>query len=218
MLRRKEPLNPVVKESSNSPSSTEPGRGDYMSDGGPHMATPPSRSTGSSVPSSTGRTSLGITAPGRNLRGGSGGGPGGEPPEGRTLVVGREIRLAGEITSCDRLLVEGQVEADLSECGELSISRSGVFKGRATVERASIAGLFEGDLVVIGHLLVKDGGRIHGRLVYRELEVQRGGKITGEIEELEEGDTLQEPPEIPLSSKARPTKPSSAKPSPTKKP
>jgi cytoskeletal protein CcmA (bactofilin family) len=126
-------------------------------------------------------------------------------------VVGREIRLAGEITSCDRLLVEGQVEADLSECGELTISKSGAFKGKATVKQASIAGLFEGDLVVLGHLIVKDGGRIHGRLVYRELEVQRGGKITGEVEELEEGGTLQEPPEIPLRSRAQPTKPDPTK-------
>ncbi len=211
MLQKKEPLSPVIGESSISPRPPEPGRGNYGTDGSPHMTTPPSRSTGSSGASTPGRTGLGITAPGRNLRGGSGGGPGGEPPEGRTLVVGREIRLAGEITSCDRLLVEGQVEADLSECGELTISKTGTFKGQAAVKHASIAGLFEGDLVVLEHLLVKDGGRIHGRLVYRELEVQRGGKITGEIEELEEGGAQQDTPEITLSSRAQPTKPGPTK-------
>src|SRR5207302_10198484 len=32
--------------------------------------------------------------------------------EQRTLIVGREISLSGEITSCDRLVVEGSVEAN----------------------------------------------------------------------------------------------------------
>ncbi|MDX1400340.1 MAG: polymer-forming cytoskeletal protein [Kiloniellales bacterium] len=144
------------------------------------MATPPSRGTGISTPGATRRPNLGITAPNRGL----GGGPAGtEQAEGRTLVVGREIKLAGEITSCDRLMVEGQVEADLSECRDLTIAGSGIFKGRASVENATVSGLFEGELTVLGHLLLKNGGRIQGRLDYNEMEVEKGGKIVGEIVE-----------------------------------
>ena len=33
--------------------------------------------------------------------------------EVRKLIVGREISLSGEITSCDKLIVEGSVEANL---------------------------------------------------------------------------------------------------------
>src|SRR5260221_7101391 len=32
----------------------------------------------------------------------------------RTLIVGREIALSGEISSCDRLVVEGSVQANLT--------------------------------------------------------------------------------------------------------
>src|SRR6516225_9487949 len=36
--------------------------------------------------------------------------------EVRKLIVGREITLSGEITSCDKLIVEGSVEANLTNC------------------------------------------------------------------------------------------------------
>src|SRR5689334_12639737 len=34
----------------------------------------------------------------------------------RKLIVGREISLSGEINSCDKLIVEGSVEANLQNC------------------------------------------------------------------------------------------------------
>src|SRR3954471_11750229 len=37
----------------------------------------------------------------------------------RKLIVGREISLSGEITSCDKLIVEGSVEANLQNCHDV---------------------------------------------------------------------------------------------------
>ena len=36
--------------------------------------------------------------------------------EGRKLVVGQDISLSGEIKSCQKLVVEGQVESSMTEC------------------------------------------------------------------------------------------------------
>src|SRR4051794_13879616 len=49
--------------------------------------------------------------------------------ETRKLIVGREISLSGEITQCDRLVVEGSVEANLVGCRDIDIAESGLFKG-----------------------------------------------------------------------------------------
>ena len=49
----------------------------------------------------------------------------------RKLTVGREISLSGEITSCDTLIVEGSVEANLQNCRDVDIAESGMFKGTA---------------------------------------------------------------------------------------
>ncbi len=103
--------------------------------------------------------------------------------EGRSLVVGREISLSGEIKSCDRLVIEGQVELSRAESQTLEVSEHGVFQGDAVVETCTIAGLFDGNLSARGRVTVKSTGCITGTLRYGELEIERGGKATGTLEE-----------------------------------
>ena len=114
-------------------------------------------------------------------------------PESRTLVVGQGIRLSGEITTCDKLVVEGRVEADLADSQDLEIAESGLYKGSASVQRAVISGHFAGALTVHERLLVRAGGRVSGTLTYADLEVERGGKITGNIVLLGEEAAASEP-------------------------
>ena len=49
--------------------------------------------------------------------------------QGKKLIVGREICLTGEISACDTLVVEGRVEAELSDSRTIEIAETGVFKG-----------------------------------------------------------------------------------------
>jgi len=103
-------------------------------------------------------------------------------PELRQLLVGREITLSGEITTCDRLLVEGSVEANLSNCADIEIATTGLFKGTASVDHAEIHGRFEGSLTVKTRLLIKSTGRVSGSIHYGQLEVECGGQISGDIQ------------------------------------
>lgn len=108
-----------------------------------------------------------------------------EDGEGKKLTVGPGIKLAGEITACEKLLVEGQVEADLSGAKVLEIAEGGLFKGQATVDRAEVSGTFEGTLTVREHLSLRASGRISGEIRYAEIEVERGGRLSGQIGELD---------------------------------
>jgi cytoskeletal protein CcmA (bactofilin family) len=99
----------------------------------------------------------------------------------RRLVVGREITLSGTITRCDQLVVEGSIEAHLTDCRDIQISESGLFKGSATIEEAEIRGRFEGDLVVKKRLMIKATGRVVGTIRYGQIEIECGGQIIGEI-------------------------------------
>lgn len=103
-------------------------------------------------------------------------------PELRQLLVGREITLSGEITTCDRLLVEGSVEANLSNCADIEVAQTGLFKGTASVDHAEIHGRFEGSLTVKTRLLIKATGRVSGSIRYGQLEVECGGQISGDIQ------------------------------------
>ncbi len=106
--------------------------------------------------------------------------------EAKKLIVGRDISLNGEIRTCDNLIVEGKVEASLSDCRSMEIAQTGEVKGTATVETADISGRFDGDLTVQGRLLVRATGRVQGKVRYHELEVERGGVVSGSIEVLQD--------------------------------
>ncbi len=105
-------------------------------------------------------------------------------PDGelRRLSVGREITLSGEINSCDKLFVEGSVEANLTNCRDVDIAESGLFKGSASIDEAEVRGRFEGNLTVRKRLLIKATGRVSGTIRYGQIEIECGGQISGDIQ------------------------------------
>jgi len=100
----------------------------------------------------------------------------------RQLIVGREISLSGEIKACDRLVVEGSVEANLANCRDIDIADSGLFKGSAAIDEAVIRGRFEGTLSVKGRLYIRATGKVVGTVRYGTIEIERGGQISGDVQ------------------------------------
>lgn len=103
-------------------------------------------------------------------------------PVGRTLVVGRDISLSGEIRDCERLLVEGSVEAALIGSESLIVAEGGSFRGPADVQEAEISGTFDGDLTAHQRLVIAATGKVSGRIRYREIEIIAGGCLAGQVE------------------------------------
>jgi cytoskeletal protein CcmA (bactofilin family) len=102
--------------------------------------------------------------------------------EARKLIVGRETSLSGEITSCDRLVIEGSVEAKLQDCQHMEITETGVFNGNAAIDDVEVSGRFDGDLVVRKRLLIRASGHVSGTITYGEIEIEAGGRISGVIQ------------------------------------
>jgi cytoskeletal protein CcmA (bactofilin family) len=120
--------------------------------------------------------------------------------DSKRLIVGRDIVLTGEIKACDRLVVEGRVEAALSDIRTVEITPSGVLKGAAQVDSADIAGSYEGDLTVQQRLLIRATGRVHGQIRYGSIEIERGGRIGGQVEALTSETTVSSVPEMPATT------------------
>lgn len=108
--------------------------------------------------------------------------PAGNVSEGKKLLVGRDIVLSGEITTCDQLVVEGRVEATLTDSRVIEIRETGYFKGTAEIDDAEIRGVFEGDLIVRSRLLIRATGKVTGQIRYGMLEVECGGQLSGDIQ------------------------------------
>lgn len=100
---------------------------------------------------------------------------------GRKLIIGEGITMSGEIEHCDHLIVEGTVQATLKDAKLLDISEAGVFYGTVDIEEATIAGRFEGDIIVAGRLTVKSTGVITGSINYKELAIEAGATIEGTL-------------------------------------
>jgi cytoskeletal protein CcmA (bactofilin family) len=101
--------------------------------------------------------------------------------DARTLIIGPGVSVKGEITSCNRLIVEGKIEAKLADCPNVIIKEGGIFNGESTTEEADVQGSFDGTLVARKRLTVRSTGRVSGTISYGEIEIERGGKISGEI-------------------------------------
>lgn len=131
------------------------------------------------------------------------------PVETKKLIVGRGISLNGKIAACDRLIVEGKVEAELQECHTIEIAESGTFKGAAEIESAEVSGHYEGSLTVRKNLLIHGTGHVSGTIRYGRLQIEQGGEINGDIKSLGSSagssDRLNRPTSgsgLPLSSTA----------------
>ena len=106
--------------------------------------------------------------------------------DARRLIVGQGITLAGEITACDRLVVEGTVKVALNRTRAIEISETGRFtEGRAEVDEAEISGIYEGELSVRKRLLIRSTGRVSGTVRYGEIEIERGGRLSGAVAMIE---------------------------------
>lgn len=122
--------------------------------------------------------------------------------EGKKLIVGSGIKLSGEIMACEKLVVEGEVEADLSDSQILEIAETGLFRGRAVVDEAFISGTFEGELTCRTRLTLRASGRVIGTLRYMEMEIERGGKVSGQIEEIDGRNLTAAMPAAPAEAPA----------------
>ena len=108
--------------------------------------------------------------------------------EPNRLTVGRNICLNGEITSCEKLVVDGTVEATLTDAQVIEVSPTGYFKGNADVMEAEISGKFEGTLVAKDLLTIYKDGRVDGSVRYGRIVIEAGGEISGDMASLDEAE------------------------------
>ena len=118
----------------------------------------------------------------------SGVGAVGNDGDSKCLVVGREISLKGEITACDKLIVEGVVEVTLPNARAIEVSASGHFTGNADVAEADISGSFDGELMARERLIVRAGGHVKGKVRYGRIVIEAGGEVSGDMQTLEDVD------------------------------
>ncbi|MFP4125926.1 MAG: polymer-forming cytoskeletal protein [Alphaproteobacteria bacterium] len=112
------------------------------------------------------------------------------PRAERRVVVGAGIELKGEVKGCKTLEVDGDLDATVAASEHLVLGAEGSFRGACEVETADIAGNFDGTLSVRGRLLVRATGVVRGDIRFGELEIERGGQLSGNVDVQTKGPQL----------------------------
>jgi cytoskeletal protein CcmA (bactofilin family) len=99
-----------------------------------------------------------------------------------SITIGQGVTFVGSISASGKAFINGAVTGDIS-VDELQVGESGVIKGKITSREMAIHGQVHDDVSCSEHVLVHSTGLIHGNLTYGELEIKKGGRVTGSLDQ-----------------------------------
>jgi cytoskeletal protein CcmA (bactofilin family) len=100
--------------------------------------------------------------------------------EKNNLTLGAGVVFSGAILAKGRVIVHGVVDGDL-DAGDLLVGVSGVITGKIRAHTMHIHGEVNRDVVCDGHVAIHTTGVVNGQFEYGELEIERGGRISGSL-------------------------------------
>ena len=96
------------------------------------------------------------------------------------LVVGEGVVLNGTLEVPNMALVSGVINGDL-KVRSLIVGSTGKIEGKIDCQIADIAGHVKDDLRVHELLVVRASSTISGNIFYKDIDIERGAKITGQL-------------------------------------
>jgi cytoskeletal protein CcmA (bactofilin family) len=97
---------------------------------------------------------------------------------------GDGVTFKGSISVPQKLVIHGTVEGDI-ESRELFVGPTGVIKGNVRVDEADVQGKIFENIEATTCLRLGKTGQIEGKAVYGEIEIEKGGVLSGEISSID---------------------------------
>ena len=98
--------------------------------------------------------------------------------------VGEGVTFQGSIVVPGTIIVHGKVEGGDIEARELVVGRTGVVAGKIRVDIAEVHGRIVEHIEAKVRLSLRKTGSIEGSAIYQEIEVEKGGKLLGNVSAL----------------------------------
>jgi cytoskeletal protein CcmA (bactofilin family) len=106
------------------------------------------------------------------------------PEEKNVVYIGEGVSVTGSVKAQDTVVVDGMVDGEIT-CSQLIVGASGVVNGVISVSDADIYGRIGTDISIKQLLVVRSTGRVEGKWIYGEIEVEKGGVLFGTAESTE---------------------------------
>ena len=97
-----------------------------------------------------------------------------------SLMIGEGVTITGTVKANSKVTIQGTVDGDI-ECNSITISKSGNVKGKIKTDTITVEGKAEGEINADDVLNIKSTGHVSGKVFYGEIQIEEGGKISGEI-------------------------------------
>ena len=102
---------------------------------------------------------------------------------GKTAVLGATIRVKGDITGDENLLIEGQVEGSVHLTShELTVGKTGKLTADVTARIIRIDGEVNGDITGKEKVVVSSTSHIKGNIVTPKMTLEEGARFKGTID------------------------------------
>lgn len=102
------------------------------------------------------------------------------PDQENVAYIGAGVTLKGEISVPDLIVVDGTIEGDIT-ARVVCVGQTGVIRGNISATEADISGWITDHIEIKQLLIVRSTGRVEGRVMYGEIELEKGAVVTGDL-------------------------------------
>ena len=106
-------------------------------------------------------------------------------------AISKEVKHSFMIKADNEVTIKGIIDGDV-ECDSVTINKSGNVKGNIKTNTMIVEGKAEGELNVNDVLNIKSEGNVNRKIFYDEIQIEEGGKLSGEINHRDKNNKQEE--------------------------
>jgi cytoskeletal protein CcmA (bactofilin family) len=105
------------------------------------------------------------------------------PPVARSTsspcVIGPKIKLVGELSGDEDVLIEGQIEGEIRITRDLKVGAGGVVKAKVSAQSIIVSGEIVGDCEAVGRVELQSTGKLTGNIRAPKIVIAEGAMFRG---------------------------------------
>ena len=106
-----------------------------------------------------------------------------EPASRGVAMIGKTIRIKGNVTGEENLIIDGNVEGTVHlKDNDITIGSSGQVHADLAADVVKIDGTVHGDIDAVQKVVITKTGRVEGNIVSPEVTLEAGAKFKGSID------------------------------------
>ena len=109
-----------------------------------------------------------------------------------STVIGKDVRIRGEVSGTDDVYIDGDVEGTVSfPDGKFTIGPSGRVRANVVPRDVIVEGVVEGHLRASGRVELRQGAKVIGDITAARLSIEESAVVKGRVELSQGGGTAQ---------------------------